>query len=124
MNESRDAAARESREREPTLAEIADNAVRKIVTAMVISAAVIALGIYSRPGPSRYDAFATPDGRIVRVDMRSGTVLSCEGSRCAIVVRRGQRIDRRVPAKALPQPAPAPAPALPAPAAAPAPAAR
>jgi hypothetical protein len=119
MNETRDAARGEGREPEPTLAELADSAVRKIVTAMVISAAVIGLGIYSRPGPPRYQAFAAPDGRIVRVDMRSGTILACEGSRCGIVVRRGQSVDRRVTPKALPQPA---APALTAPAAAPVPA--
>ncbi|HWT13202.1 MAG TPA: hypothetical protein VN231_10655 [Allosphingosinicella sp.] len=101
---------------EPPLSEVIDSAVRRIVTGGVIGAAAIALAIYSRPAPPRFQAFAA-EGAIVRVDMRSGTVLACEGQRCYTVVRRGQRLER----KALPAEPPAPVTkALPAPQAPPA----
>lgn len=102
--------------REPSTAELVDMALRKIVTALVIAAAIIAIAIYARPAPPRYQAIAAPDGRIIRVDTRSGTILACEGRTCMRVVQRGQHLERELPA-----PAPAPA-ALPAPAPAPAPA--
>lgn len=112
MNELREPA------REPTTAELVDMALRKIVTALVIAAALIALAIYARPAPPRYQAVAAPDGRILRIDTRKGTILACEGRRCMTVVRRGQSLVRELPAKALPAPQPQ---ALPAPAPAPAP---
>ena len=82
--------------REPTSTELIDAAVRKVVTAVVIAGSVIALAVYSRPGPPRYQAFAAGD-RIVRVDMRSGTVLACENRECMTIVRRGQRLKRDLP---------------------------
>ena len=113
---------RDERGPEPSLGDIVDGAVRRIVTGFVIAGAFIGLAIYSRPGPPRYQAFATDTG-IVRVNTRSGTVIVCEpGRRCAIVVQRGQGLDRRPAPKAVEAPAAPPAPkALPAPAAAPAP---
>ena len=90
------------REPEPPLRELVDLASRRLVTGLVIAGAAIGLAIYARPGPPRYEAIAAPDGRIIRIDTRSGTVLSCEGRTCMIVVRRGQRLERNLPAKALP----------------------
>jgi hypothetical protein len=80
----------DKRQPEPSNRELIDGAVRKIVTALVIAGGVIALGIYSRPGPPRYQAFAA-EGQIVRIDMRSGTVIACEGNQCMTVVRRGRK---------------------------------
>jgi hypothetical protein len=113
----------DSRERrpiepEPTLAEMVDNAVRRISTSIAIAGIAIALSIYARPGPSRYEAFATERG-IVRIDTRKGTVIGCEGGQCVTLVRRGQRlgpnpniVDDDEPPRALPAPPPpAPAPA-------------
>ena len=99
----------------PSLAELADSAMRKIVTAIVIAGALIALAIYMRPSPPRYQT-AVGDGRIVRVDTRTGTVIACEGRPCYRVLRRGQDLEEAPAAKALPAPAarearPAPAPA-------------
>ena len=109
-------------EPEPTTAELVDMVMRRIVTALVIAAALIALAIYARPAPPRFQAVAAPDGRILRIDTRSGTILACEGRRCMRVVQRGQSLVRELPAKALPAPAPATQPrALPAPTPAPAP---
>src|SRR3712207_7462195 len=61
------------------------------MTGLVIASGVIALGIYSRPGPPRYQAIPTDTG-IVRVDTRSGTVLHCVENGCYTVVRRGQTL--------------------------------
>ncbi len=123
MNETDAEPTPDRREREPPLRELIDLASRRIVTGLVLAGAAIGLAIYAQPGPPRYEAIAAPDGRIIRIDTKSGTVLACEGRTCMTVVRRGQRLVRELPAKALPAPvqAPAAAPprALPAPAPAP-----
>ncbi|MEA3012870.1 MAG: hypothetical protein QOD42_1415 [Sphingomonadales bacterium] len=98
----------------PSLADIADGVVRKLVTAIVIAGGLIALAIYFRPSPPRYQA-AVGDGRVVRVDTRSGSVIACEGGRCYRILRRGQELDDPPPAKALPAPAARPAQPVPAP---------
>ena len=105
---------------ESPLRDMVDGAVRRIVTGIVIAGAFVGLALYSRPGPPRYQAFATEDG-IVRVDTRRGTVIACQDQRCYTVVRRGQRLEKAPLPEALP--APPPRRALPAPAAEPAPAA-
>ena len=105
--------------RQTMLGEAIDGAVRKITTGIVIAGAIIGLGIYARPGPPRFDAFAFGD-QIVRVDGKTGTIIACEGTRtCQLVLRKGQRLDRikrtSAPARpALPGPAATSAPAAPA----------
>ena len=108
---------RELRERQSPLADAIDGAVRRVSTAIAIAGALIALAIYARPGPPTYQAFSTGSS-IVRVNTRTGWIFECVEGRCGTVVRPGQRLDRRPPAKALP----APTTGLPAPTAAPAPA--
>jgi len=105
-------------EPEPSLRELADTALRKIVSGIVIGAALIALAIYARPGPPRYEA-VVGNGEVYRIDTRSGTILSCIENRCSTVVRSGQSLVRRAPRDALPKQddrprLPAPAPAAPA----------
>lgn len=78
---------------EPSLAEMADSAVRRISTSIAIAGIAIALSIYARPGPPRFQAFATDDG-IVRIDIRSGRVIGCEGGRCMVLLERGQDLAR------------------------------
>ena len=107
-------------EYEPSLSEVADSAVRKVSTALVIAAAAIALAIYARPGPPRYQAFATPTG-VVRVDTKTGTLLSCVEDRCSRIVRRGQDLEPFAKPKALPAPAAPAVPAAPDPTPAPVP---
>jgi hypothetical protein len=102
---------REGPPEELTLADIVENATRKLVTAIVIAGGLIALALYFQPSPPRYQAAAGADGRIVRVDTRSGTVIACDGERCFRVLRRGQELDRAPARKALPAPAPVPTPA-------------
>lgn len=77
------------RDRQDSLPEMVDAAARRVMTGLVIGAAAIALAIYSRPGPPRYQAIETETG-IIRVDTRSGTVLHCVANGCYVVVRRGQ----------------------------------
>jgi hypothetical protein len=100
----------EPREREPTLNEILDLAMRRMAAALVIAGGVIALAIYARPGPPRFDAIATPTG-IVRIDTRNGKMIACEGGRCMTVLERHQRLapNPNVLKKSEPKPAlPAP----------------
>ena len=97
-------------EREPTLNEIVDLALRRMAAALVIAGGAVALAIYARPGPPRYDAFATPTG-IVRIDRSSGKMIACEGGRCMTVLERHQRLapNPNVLKKSEPKPAlPAP----------------
>jgi hypothetical protein len=106
---------REERAEELSIADMIENAARKLVTALVIAGGLIALAIYFRPSPPRYQA-AVGDGRIVRVDSRTGSVIACDGERCYRVLRRGQELDEPPPrAKALPAPAARPAQPAPAP---------
>ncbi len=112
--------ARERPPREPSLGEVAEGAVHKFVTALVIAAALIALAIYSRPSPPRYQA-VIGDGKVVRLDTRSGTMIACEAERCFRILKSGQILDRHPNRGAVPKQEPAPR-ALPAPATAPAPA--
>ena len=123
MNERDAEPPPQRREPESPLREAIDLAGRRLVTGLVIAGASIGLAIYARPGPPHYEAIAAPDGRIIRIDTRSGTVIACDGRTCMTVVRRGQSLHRELPAKALPPPIPAARPqALPAPAPAAAPA--
>ena len=132
MNERDSAPPPQRPDAEGGLRELADAAVRKIVTAVVIASGVIALAIYARPAPPRYEA-VIGDGKVVRIDTRSGTMIQCDAQACRTILRRGQTLagnpylrprarQDAEPAPALP--APAPAPALPAPRPAPVPAER
>jgi hypothetical protein len=108
------------RDLEPSLGEIIEGAVRKTVTAIVIAGGLIAIGLYSQAGPARYQIIAA-DGRVYRLNTKSGSVIGCQGDRCALVLRHGQDLEDSLPPPVTAQPAP---PAqLPAPAAGPAPAA-
>ena len=102
----------------------------RIVNSMVIAAAIVGLAIYARPGPPRYEAVATSDGRVVRVNRANGSIVSCDAVRCSLVYRSGQDLDRAEGQRALPkqpavpqlQPPAAERPAAPQPGADPAPA--
>ena len=117
-----------ARELEPSLGELVESAVRKIVTAIVIAGGLIAVGLYSQAGPARYQVIAA-DGRVFRINTKSGTVIGCEGDRCAIVLRHGQELEDNLapppaPRQIAPPPQAAPAPQIAPPAPAPAPATR
>jgi hypothetical protein len=102
-------------EEAPTLLEVVEKAGRQIGTALVVGAAFVALAIYARPGPPRYQAF-TSGADVVRIDTRSGAMISCNGGQCYNIHKSGERIGKAP----LPAPAKPAAPALPSPAPVPA----
>ena len=102
---------------DPSTAEIAEAAVRRIATAIVIAAALVALAIYARPGPPRFQMEATPGG-VLRIDTRSGTIIGCDGGSCRTLLKRGQKLVPRAgpntPARTgVPSPPEAPEPPVP-----------
>ena len=92
-------------EREPTLGELIEGSVRKLVTGMVIAGALIGLGVYgsSRGGCSSapdYQITTSADGRIVyRLDTDRGRIIACESTHCWQVLQRGQELDDQPPAE-------------------------
>lgn len=79
------------REPEPTLADHIDAAIRKVVTGVVIAGGLIALALFSRGGTRveapEYQITAAADGRVYRVNTESGTVVTCQGTNCQIILR-------------------------------------
>jgi hypothetical protein len=100
------------------MSEVVEAGIRRGATALVIAAAIVGLALYARPGPPRFEALV--DGnRIVRIDTRKGTIISCEGQQtCQLILRSGQRLVRvkRTDAPAPPKALPAPSAATPLPA--------
>ena len=96
-------------EREPTVGELIEGSVRKLVTGLVIAGGLIGLGMYASRGgdPSvDYQMTSTPDGTVYRLDSERGRIIACRdgGRHCWEVLDRGQNLDDGPPA------APAPAP--------------
>lgn len=91
-----------------------ERAARTVAAGLVIAAAIVGIAISSRPSPPHYQAFALGD-RIVRVDTKTGSIMSCEGQKCTSILRHGQHIELHTtfgsekPAAAPALPAPAPA---------------
>lgn len=100
-----------------TVGALINDSVRKLVTAIVVAGGLIGLGAYASGDEveaPKYQVSVVPDGRIVRVNTESGTVLVCQGERCGIVVQRGQDLEDEPPPPAAP-PREEARPALPAP---------
>ena len=94
-------------EEAPTLLDVVEKAGRQVGTALVVGAAFVALAIYARPGPPRFQAIASGSD-VVRIDTRSGAMISCNGGQCYTIHKSGGRIDKA------PLPAPPPKPTVPA----------
>ena len=102
-----------------TMSEAIDAGFRRATTAVVIAGAIVGLAIYARPGPPRFEALVDGD-RIVRIDTRKGTIISCQGQQtCQLILKSGQRLTRVERSDAPARPPALPRPATP-PAAAPA----
>jgi hypothetical protein len=88
-------------EREQTVGDVIDAAVRKIVTAIVIAGGLIALGIWSggRGDPSPDYQVTAADGRMYRVSTESGRVIACQGTHCWEMLDRGQSLEDGPPAE-------------------------
>jgi hypothetical protein len=109
------------REPEPTLGELIESSVRKIVTGIVIAGGLIALGVWSggRGDPSvDYQIATTPDGHVYRLSSESGRIIACDstGRHCWEMLDRGQHLDDGPPAAETPKQNSAAAPAAPPPA--------
>ena len=83
------------REREPTVGELIDSSVRKIVTAIVIAGGLIALGIWSSGGgdPSPDYQITADGGRVYRVSTERGRIVACEGTHCWEMLDRGDDLE-------------------------------
>ena len=100
----------------PTLLEVVEKAGRQIGTALVVGAVFVAIAIYARPGPPRFQAVASGSD-VVRIDTRSGAMISCSGGLCYSIRKPGDRTEKVPPAAppkaavpALPPAAPPPPP--------------
>jgi len=109
-----------------TTAEVVERMTSRVANSLVIAAGIIGIGIYAAGGvsqPAQYEAVATPDGRVVRVNTSNGSIVSCDSTHCTLIFRRGDDLERPEEGEGAPQPGtPQPGaqqPALPAPAAAP-----
>lgn len=96
---------------EPSMTDLAEMTVRKLVTAIVIAGGLIALGLYSQDTAApNYQIVAAPDGRIYRVNTDSGSIVACEEETCALIQRGSGDLADKLPERARPAlPAPAPA---------------
>jgi len=100
----------------------------RIVNSLVIAAGLIALGLYASSSGDveapDYQIVATSDGRIVRLNTDTGSIVWCDAGRCTLVLMRsddlgrvGEGEGREARGRALPPPAAAPQTGAPPPAA-------
>ena len=121
---------------EPPTAELVERMTSRIVNSLVIAAGMIALGLYAGSSGDveapDYQIVPASDGRVVRLNTETGSIVSCDAARCTLVLMRSDDLERlsdeereaiEARERALPPPAAAPQTA-PAPAAAPQPAAQ
>lgn len=109
----------EEPKRDSLLADTIDLAVRRLMTGLMVAGALIGAGIYMSGSaePARYQVTTTTDGRVIRLNTDSGSLVVCQGNDCSIIQlgSRGLR-ERDDEDEAPKQEAAAPAPAqLPAP---------
>lgn len=111
--------SREPLDRSESVADMVDVAVRRIVTGLVLAGALVGLGAYMADGAEapRYQVTTASDGRIVRVNTDSGSLVVCQDNRCWLMQRGSNDLDDEPPARIAP-PQPEARPALPAPPAA------
>lgn len=111
---------RETPSEDQTVGALISESVRKIVTAIVVAGGLIGLGAYASGGTRveapDYQITTTSDGRIVRLNTDSGSIVVCQSNRCWVMQRGSEDLDDEPPADLPKQEA---RPALPAPAQAP-----
>ena len=114
--------------REP-LGGLIERMTSRVVNSLVIAAGLIALGLYASGSGDveapDYQIVAASDGRVVRLNTETGSIVSCDAARCTLVLMRSDGLERltdeerealRVRERALPPPqsgAPPPATAPP-----------
>lgn len=79
-------------------AAVAERMTSRISNSLVIAAGLVALGLYASGDEAAeaptYQAVPMPDGRVVRLNTESGSVVSCDSNRCAIIFLQGDRLRR------------------------------
>jgi hypothetical protein len=117
--EERRETLRDTPSEDQTVGALINESVRKLVTAVVVAGGLIGLGAYasgtSVEAPD-YQITTTSDGRIVRLNTDSGSIVVCQSNRCWVMQRGSDDLDDEPPADLPKQEA---RPALPAPAQAP-----
>lgn len=109
----------EERRSDSALADLVDMSVRRIVTAIALAGGLIGIGAYfsgDRIEAPDYLVTTTSDGRIVRLNTDSGSIVVCQSNRCWVMQRGSDDLDDEPPADLPKQDV---RPALPAPAQAP-----
>lgn len=97
------------------LADAIEMSVRRIVLALVLGGGLIGLGAYfsgDRVEAPNYQVTTTSDGRIVRLNTDSGSIVVCQDNRCWVMQRGSSDLEDEPPADLPKQEA---RPALPAP---------
>lgn len=108
--------------KDPPLAELIERMTSRVVNSLVIAAGVIAVGLYAGGGSGDveapdYQVVATSDGRAVRLNTETGSIVSCDSARCTLVLMRSDDLERlseeerdaiEARERALPAPAAAP----------------
>jgi hypothetical protein len=80
-----------------TTAEIVERMTSRLANSLVIASGIVALGMYwsgDEVEAQTYQAVATPDGRVIRVNTESGSIVSCDATRCGLVWLHGDELDR------------------------------
>lgn len=79
-------------------AAVAERMTSRISNSLVIAAGLVALGLYASGDEGAeaptYQAVSMPDGRVVRLNTQSGSVVSCDSNRCALIYLEGDRLRR------------------------------
>lgn len=79
-------------------AAVAERMTSRISNSLVIAAGLVALGLYASGDEAAeaptYQAVPMPDGRVIRLNTESGSVVSCDSNRCAIIFLQGDRLRR------------------------------
>jgi hypothetical protein len=100
-------------EREPTIGELIEGSVRKLVTGMVIAGALIGLGVYGSgsgggSAAPEYQITTSADGRTVyRVNTDSGSIVACRDNNCWLMQRGNRGLDDEPPTENVAAPPPA-----------------
>jgi len=99
--------------REPTVGELIDQSVRRVVTALVIAGGLIGFGAYAGGGTEieapRYQITSGADGRVYRINTDSGSIVACQNNQCWLMQRGSQDLDDEPPQAPPQQAVPAPA---------------
>ncbi|HEX9931286.1 MAG TPA: hypothetical protein VGB08_00405, partial [Allosphingosinicella sp.] len=109
--------------RDPPATELIERMTSRVVNSLVIAAGVIAVGLYAGGGDGThveapdYQIVSTPDGRVVRLNVETGSIVSCDAARCRLIQMQSDGLERefeereeqgQAPQQALPPPAAAP----------------